>query len=292
MTPTKETEFVRFGPSGNDVLFYEQGGKSSVQAPAWVAALGLSAYEVNFGRGIRLSDGMAAQIGAEAAKHNVQISAHAPYFINLASPDRDAIKKSYGYIHKSLKLLKIMGGERLVIHIGSQGELSREVALANCEKNLRWVISELDRDKVTGFLLCIETMGRYRAIGSYQEICKLCEHDPRIIPTLDFGHINCTIQGAFQRNPEVRFKEVMDYVECMLGREKFKKIHMHYSAVTYTEKGERKHTTLDDAKWAFPFEPLAKIIKQRGIYPTIICESQSIMAQDAAKLKKIYDKVK
>ena len=55
---------LRFGPAGNSESFYAAGYKSSHQAPAWLAAMGLSAYEYSFGRGVGLSDEAAEKIRA------------------------------------------------------------------------------------------------------------------------------------------------------------------------------------------------------------------------------------
>ena len=53
---------MRFGPAGNAERFYAEGFKASVQAPEWLAAQGLTAYEYSFGRGVSLSDDTAADI--------------------------------------------------------------------------------------------------------------------------------------------------------------------------------------------------------------------------------------
>ena len=295
---------IKFGPSGNDVLFYQQGNKTSVQAPAWLASMGLTAFEVNFGRGVKMGDKMAAELGAEARKHNIAVSFHTPYYINLASPDQIAIKNSLNYIEQVLKVAKIVNSpfsegvaphsgdgvvSRLVIHIGSQCDLARDVAIENCKKNLNWVIAELRNRGYRDFLLCIETMGRYKAIGNHQEICDICKIHPCVVPVLDFGHINCIEQGELQKNPE-RMGEIVEYCIAQLGMEKMRHVHIHFSAIKYSERGEHAHTTLDDQKWAFPFEPLARAIKKNNLEPTIICESQDIMAQDAQKLLQIWVK--
>ena len=285
---------VRFGPSGNDVSFYQQGFKSSTQAPAWLKKLGLTAFEVSFGRGIRMTDKTATEIGEAARENGIRISAHAPYFINLANPDPTALKKSYDYIERSLQLLRIMGGNHLVVHIGSQGEHERDVAIENCKTNLKWVIKKLNEEG--GFYnfeyrICIETMGRFRAIGDYIEICDICKIDRRVIPTLDFGHINCILQGELSRNKSI-IPEIMDYCTLALGAEKMQNIHIHFSAVKFGPKGELSHTTLDNQKFAIPFAPLGRYIKEKGLEPTIICESTDIMAQDALKLKAEFESLK
>ena len=289
----KKKPVVRFGPSSNDVLFYEQGHKSSREAPAWLAKMGLTAYEISFGRGIRLSTKTAGEIGDEAKKHGVEISVHAPYYINLANADPVRVQNAFGYIKRSLVALHALGGNRIVVHIGSQGDQTRENAILNCKVNLKTVIELLDADeeiKELGIkpLICIEVMGRHKWIGDVDEILEICKVDERVIPCLDFGHINAWMLGELQKNPEMII-EIMTRVSKSLGAKKMQNIHIHFSHIIYGKSGEVKHTVLDDAKWSVPFEPLAKFLKDNNLGATIICESQGTMAQDAVKLKGIFE---
>ena len=87
---------IKFGPSGNCESFYADGLKHSYQAAEWLSKKGLNAYEYSFGKGILLSDEMAAKIGEEMKKYGITISLHAPYFINFANPDDEMVEKSYG----------------------------------------------------------------------------------------------------------------------------------------------------------------------------------------------------
>jgi len=273
---------IRFGPSGNDELFYEQGFKNTNQAPEWLHKMGLSALEINLGHGIRMSNETARLIGEQAKKHNIEISAHAPYYVNLAKDE--SYHKNLGYVKRSLELLKEMGGRRLVVHAASQGDYTRDVALENTARNLKKLLSEIKDD----FLICIETMGNYSRIGNVQEVVELCRLDSRLVPCLDFGHINCLLQGELSTNPD-KIREILDYVEKELGREKLNKLHIHWSAIVFGPKGERRHTTLGDSEWNFPFEPLAKYIKEKKLDNiVIISESDSIMAQDALRLSRIF----
>jgi len=282
---------IRFGPSGNDAKFYAEGYNSSLDAPKWLSDMGLNALELNFGRGIRMKAETAKAIGDAARKYNISISVHAPYYINLASDDKAAVQKSYEYIAKCIEMLDLIdasdGANRVVIHTGSQKDLTRQVAVENCRKNLKWVADKLKQNGFKNFLLCIETMGRYKAIGTFTEIFDLCDIDDCIVPTVDFGHINAIEQGELQRNPE-RMVEIVEYMLSKIGNKPF---HIHFQPTTFHEKGEHKHTNLADEKWAFPFEPLARVLKEKKLEPIIICESQLIMAQDALKLKKIYENI-
>ena len=76
---------ARFGPAGNSESFAAEGFKKSEDAPAWIAARGLTAFEYQCGRGVRCGEDTAKRIGAAARAHGVQMSIHAPYFINLSS---------------------------------------------------------------------------------------------------------------------------------------------------------------------------------------------------------------
>jgi deoxyribonuclease-4 len=271
---------IRFGPSGNDEKFYAQGYASSADAPKWLASMGLSAYEISFGRGIRMMDKTAKTIGNNAAQFGVQISVHAPYFINLAN--NGSMENNYNYIKRSLELLRQMGGNRLVVHAGSQMDMERSEAIENCRKNLHTVIKRLDADGISDFLLCIETMGKYRQIGNVEEICELCSVDERVIPTLDFGHINCLMQGNMD------IPKIFDTAKRLIGEEKLNKVHIHLSFVQFSAAGEIRHTVLDDKKWGFSIKVITDEIKQRELNPVIICESENVMAQDAVKIKEFY----
>ncbi len=265
---------VKFGPSGNDEKFYADGNKSSLDAPRWLNGIGLDAYEISFGRGIRMTEKTASIIGEQAKKHGVQISVHAPYYINLAN--LTSFDKNYNYIKRSLELLFLMGGNRLVVHTGSQMDMTREVAIQNCRDSLEKIIKKLDNDGISDFLLCIETMGKYTQIGDVNEICDLCKVDKRIIPTLDFGHINCLEQGNM--NIEKIFKSIKI----------FDKIHIHMSFIEFGAKGEIRHLTLNDTKFGFDVQDILSRVKAGNFEAVVICESANVMAMDSIKLRNFY----
>jgi deoxyribonuclease-4 len=85
---------IRFGPAGNSQSFYDAGYNATVQAFAWIQSMGLTAYEYSFGRGVSLGEDTATAIGEEAAAHGVALSAHAPYYINLANTDSEKREKA------------------------------------------------------------------------------------------------------------------------------------------------------------------------------------------------------
>jgi Endonuclease IV (EC 3.1.21.-) len=81
-----------FGPSGNSQSFYDEGHKSTTEAPEWLKKRGLDAFEYSFGRGVRIREGTAREIGNAFVKEGITLSVHAPYYINLASTDEEKRK--------------------------------------------------------------------------------------------------------------------------------------------------------------------------------------------------------
>ena len=87
-----------FGVAGNSETYTKTVSKSSAKAPAWLRSIGLDAYEYQCGKGVHVGEETARQIGANAAAAGIVMSLHAPYFINLANPDPESLKKTIGYI--------------------------------------------------------------------------------------------------------------------------------------------------------------------------------------------------
>lgn len=280
---------IKFGPSGNDEEFYNQGYKKTIDGFKWVKNLGLDLYEYSLGNGITLKAQTATEMGIEAAKQGIEVSVHAPYFINFANPSLESRQKSADYVINSLKLLKEFKGKKCVIHSGSQLKQTREEALKVMYEGYDFVLNEIYKNNLDKFYICPETMGKYSQIGSYKEIIDLCSLDKCLIPTLDFGHINCVMQGGLKTEDD--FRKIIDYSMEKLGKFKTENLHIHFSKIEYTQKGEMKHLDLSDNNYGPNFEPLAKIIKEYNLSPTVICESKGKMATDALKLKNIYNNI-
>lgn len=278
---------TRFGPSGNGAAFYDAGYKSSVDAPKWLKSIGLDAYEYSFGRGFTLGEDKAKLIGAEGEKEGVLISVHAPYYINFANPDDEMFEKSLGYVLKSFEYLKLFGGEHVVVHIGTNGKLTREEALALVKKRLPKCVEMLKSNGFGDKKMCVETMGKYSQIGSYREIVELCEADEMLIPCFDFGHINCIEQGGLKTSED--FEEILSYAISRLGYEKINHCHIHFSKIMFSEKGEIKHLDFDDEVYGPEFAPLAFALKKLDLHPVIICESATKMSENALDMKTIYE---
>ena len=280
---------IRFGPAGNSEQFYNEGHKTSLEAPKWLHDMGLSAYEYSFSLGQFLSDEKAIQLKQEADKYDIKVSVHAPYYINFCNPTEQAKYNNQKFLYSSAHCLKLMGGEHVVFHPGAQMKMSREEALSNLEKNIKEFLDLFeDQKEFDGIYLCPETMGKYSQVGNPKEIFEICTYSDRLIPTLDFGHINCIMQGKLQTKQD--YLDILNMGLDTVGEQKMKNFHMHFSKIKFNEKGEIAHQTLDDVQYGPDFEPMIDAVLELGLEPDIICESKGTQAIDAQKMKQYYTK--
>ena len=278
---------IRFGPSGNSQIFYDDGYKTSLEAPKWLKEHDLNAYEYSFGRMFNMSHDKAKLLGDEAEKNGVLVSVHAPYYINLANPTEESFEKNANYLITSLSYLRDFKGNQCVFHPGSCGKETRDVAFQRILSRMDKLLEKVYLAGYGDLYICPETMGKSQQIGSVKEVVEMCKFDKCLIPTLDFGHINAVTGGTLKTADD--YRKILDYVYNELGEFKAKNLHIHFSKIEYTSKGEVKHLTLEDTVYGPEFEPLAQVIKEMGLEPTIISESKETMMEDAMKLRDIYN---
>ncbi len=281
---------IRFGPSGNSDSFYEQGYKTSSQMPAWLASMGLNAYEYSCTKGVNIGEKTAIEIGKEAKINKIFLSIHAPYYINMASEEVDKRENSKKYILDTLMVAKWMGAERIVVHTGSCSKVARDWALETAIQILKETLELADAAGYGDINICPEVLGKHNQLGTLEEIMEMCKIDERIIPTIDFGHIHA--RGLGRLNSEKDFASVIDIIENSIGKARTKQIHCHFSRIEYSQGGEKKHWNFSDKQYGPDFEHLAPILLKRKMEPVIICESRGRMAEDALEMKNIYESVK
>ncbi|MBR2974797.1 MAG: TIM barrel protein [Clostridia bacterium] len=278
---------IRFGPSGNSKDFYDQGFKRTVQAPAWLATMGLTAYEYSFGRGITLSDETAQEIAKQANLYDVQVSVHAPYYINFANPSDEMAAKSYNYVLDSCKKVALLGGERVIFHPASVGKMTRDEAVALTYKRIENLVDKIYLNGMQSFTFCPETMGKINQIGDLAEVVEFCKIDKCLVPTVDFGHLNARTYGSIKTKDD--YKRLFNYMLENLGYDKVNKMHVHFSKIEFSKGGEVKHLTFEDTMFGPEFLPLAEVLKQYNLNDlVIICESDGTQAADALAMKNMY----
>ena len=277
---------IKFGPSGNSESFYAEGFEHTAEAAGYVRARGLDCFEYSFGRGVRMTENTAREIGVTFARENVEISVHAPYFVNFANPDDEMAQKSFGYVLDSAKMLRALGGRRIVFHPAAQGKDARFAAVARTEDRLKVLRDYIYLNGLEDMIFCPETMGKLAQIGTVEEVTAFCEIDPVFTPCVDFGHVNAREQGSLKTRED--YKVRLEYMIARLGYERMRNFHVHFSKIMYSVKGEVKHLTFADTVYGPEFEPLAEALLDLGLEPYIVSESDGTQAEDAAEMKRVY----
>ena len=278
---------ARFGPAGNSDSFYAEGHKATIEAPAWLQQRGLTAYEYQCGRGVRVSSETAAVMGDLAHRCGVQISLHAPYYISLASAEEQKRENSIQYILESARAVVAMGGERIVVHPGGLGGLSRDGATVLASDTLKRAQEVLDAEGLSSVRICPETMGKINQLGDLEEVLAFCRIDERFLPCIDFGHLNSRTLGGL--NSREAFAALLDRLHDVLGAERAATFHAHFSKIEYTQGGEKRHLTFADTVYGPEPAPLMQLVRERQLAPTFICESDGTQAEDAHLLKRLYE---
>ena len=278
--------FAKFGPAGTGDSFKEQGYKTSLQVPGYLKNMGLTWFEYQCGRGVNISTEKAVQLGEKAKEHGIGISLHAPYYISLASKEEEKRENSVNYILQSARAVNAMGGNRIVVHPGGLGGLSREGATALACETLKKAQRALDENGLSHIHICPETMGKINQLGDLQEVLTFCSLDERMIPCIDFGHLNARTHGGVSTAED--FEYVLSQVLNQLGEERYKNFHSHFSKIEYTEGGEKRHLTFEDTVYGPDFLPLGELIAKKGLTPIFVCESAGSQAEDALAMMQAY----
>ena len=277
-----------FGPGGNSEAFALAGFKSTLDAPGWLAEIGLDAYEYEAGNGLSASPSMLRAIGEAARVHKIKMSYHTPYFISLSGVVTETRLKSIGYIRESIDAACLLGAKTIVVHCGSCAKISRDEAMRLAADTLIRVLHEVPTYDVK---IGIETMGKKNQLGTLDEVLELCRIDPVFVPVVDFGHLNARECGGVFKTAD-DYLSVFSKIERTMGVDVASALHCHFSKIEWTEKGEKRHLTFEDNVYGPDYQPFVEAIIKGGYAPTVICESAGTQSNDAQLMKKYYGEMK
>ncbi len=277
---------IRFGVAGNSQSFFDEGHTTTIEAAPWCAARGIDVFEYSFGRGVNLPEATARKIGDAFRASGVEMSVHAPYFINLANPDPEMISKSFNHITSSCKKVKDFGGDRVVVHPATQGKATREEARRVMLDNAARLTDVLGEAGYSGIKICFETMGKLAQMGTLDEIIDICALSPDFYPCIDFGHINAREQGILNK-PE-NYNTILQKMTDFMPNYKVFGMHVHFSKIQYGAKGEIRHLTFADTEYGPDYRPLMELFFAMKLEPVVISESDGTQAEDAAAMKEYF----
>ncbi|MBM3144190.1 MAG: TIM barrel protein [Chloroflexi bacterium] len=278
-----ETHF-RFGTVGSPTSTPRKPG-GSVGAVIHTRALGLSCLELGWVHSVRVSEQTCANIKAAGEEHDVAISVHAPYFINLNADDEEW-PKSRKRLMDAAHFGNLAGATDIVFHPGSYFGNPPEEVLPLAIERLRGCIAEL-RAAGNPAILRPEIMGKSAMLGSLEDTLEMSLAIEGVEPCLDFPHLHARA-GDGSRNSYEEWVAALEAYEDALGAGSLQRLHIHLSGIEYTPKGEKEH--LPVAESDLNLAAILSALKDFGCRGRILCESP-ILEEDALLIKEKWNEI-
>ncbi len=275
---------LRFGPAGKPI---DLKGADYVKAIEYIAEVEkLDALEYEAVRGVRISEKKALEIRSTAEKYDVKLSMHAPYFINLASPNENTIKRSIERLQAALKAASTMNAYVVVFHVGYyKDNPSKKHAIERAIASLKTVEEWMKSNGINNTWLSPETTGKQTQIGDLNEVVQICKEVDACKPTVDWAHIYARYLGNYIKSVD-HVVRVIEFIEKELGIQALKPLHTHFSRIEYGNGGEKEHHTLAEKDYGPDFEIVCKGLVETGVEAVIISESP-LLDKDAIVMRNL-----
>ncbi|MAF34213.1 hypothetical protein CMO91_00030 [Candidatus Woesearchaeota archaeon] len=268
---------LRFGSAGIPLCTKPRDTHNGL---ATVRKLGLEGMELEFVRSIFVTKEKAPLVKKSAEAHDVSLTCHAPYFINLNSDDKKKLRASKDRILNSARMSALCGAWSCCFHPGFYQKQDPKKVYKTITAEVRDIAKTLKKEGVNIWIRP-ETTGKGSQFGELNELINMSAEIEGVLPCIDFAHLHARSNGKFNTKQEVL--DVLSLVEKRLGKEALANMHIHYNGIRYSEKGELNHLNLkeSDARWKEVLEAWHEF-KLKG---QVTCESPNI-EQDAMLMQK------
>jgi deoxyribonuclease-4 len=259
-------------------------GNDTLSGLKRIKELGLNALELEFVRNVYIKkEEQGAEIKEMAKKLSIRLTVHAPYFINLNAKEKVKVEQSKNRIIDSAKAASYAGANDIAIHSGYYLDMDKKTVyekIKNEYKDIRKGMKNLGLDDIR---LRPEMMGKQTQFADIETIINLCNDVEGLYPCIDYAHYQA-LYGEKVNNYK-GFCDLLDKIKDGLGKEALRNMHIQFSAVAYSEKGEKNHLTFD--KGTLKWKEMVKTWKDYNIEGVVISESPNIET-DALKALEYY----
>lgn len=273
---------LRFGTVGTPLSAPKNGG--SVGGVARIREMNLSALELAWVRGTtNIGDEACARIRAAAEANNVALSVHATYFFNLNADTEEMWQAGRERLLQAARLGYKAGATDVVFHPGSYMKRKPEEAFKIATARLRGIADTLRKEEVR-VILRPETMGKQALMGTLEETIWWSREIENVLPCVDFAHLHARPgDGSF--NSYAEFVDALRLIASGLGERGLKQMHIHFSGIAYTGKGEKNHLNLGEAD--VKYKELFKAMADFGIAGRVLSETPN-MEEGAVIMQNAY----
>ncbi len=273
---------LHFAVAGAPLSTPAPGG--TVEGIKHAHSLGITAMEMEWVQQVPKNPARMKEIRETAEKCGVTLTIHAPYYINMNSPEKAKQEASKKRILDALSMGQLAGARSVCVHPAFYLGMDPKVVF----ENVRRMFADIMKQKKKLFPdvnFGLETMGKPTQFGTLEEVLKISKEFD-VFPVLDPAHMHARSNGAVNSMEE--WNEMFDLYEKYLGKKSLQHVHMHFSGIAYSIKGEKHHLPLkeSDARW----KDFLKVLKKRKIEGVLVCESP-LLEKDTILMRDTYAKL-
>ena len=242
--------------------------------------MNLDGMEMEFVHGVRISDENKNVVRNNSEENKFIITAHAPFYINLNSPEPEKIEASIQRIIETINVATDVNAYSITFHAAFYMGKDKNFVYEQVKKAIEEVSESTKNSNVW---IRPETTGKATQWGDLEEIIRLSKDFDRVLPCVDFSHLHARTAGDLNTYDD--FCKILDSIGKNLGQKSIDNFHAHLAGIEYTQKGERKHLNLEESD--MNYKDLLKAMKEFNVKGVIVCESPNI-EEDAQLLKNYY----
>lgn len=304
---------LRFG-TGGVPLTTPKGGL--VNGIPYLHQLGLQHMELEFVQSVYVKPEKAPEIKALAQANDVSLSVHGSYYVNLASNEKDKWHASINRVVQAAEVGDMCGAVSITYHSGFFQKQSEEEVFQSIVTGMGEIFKELNKKDVN-IKIAPELTGKASQYGDLPGLIRLVQAlreqgYKQASLCIDFAHNYARHGGRYNSYDE--FMGMLDEIHAGLGREYLDGLHIHISAIEYSDKGEKNHLLLmkdlDEYRDAgivvpgieehwkelgpnrflenkFDWRDLLKALKNGGVGGYVVCESP-LLELDALLMQQVY----
>lgn len=263
-------------PTKTNPRTYEQAFNDLVE-------MELGGLEIEFVRGVNMNAATQKLVKSLAEKHELVLTAHGPYYINLNAQEEDKYHASIKRILDTARACHACGGYSTTFHAAFYMKQDKEAVYQKVKTAMEGIVGTLKSENIDIWVRP-ELTGKATQWGDLDELIRLSKDVEIVLPCVDFSHFHARTGGGWNTYDE--FCKIFEKIGSELGEVALKNFHAHVAGIEYTMKGERRHLMLEESD--MDYKNLMRAFKVFDVKGVVVCESPD-METDAMLLQRVYN---
>ncbi|MBI2662441.1 TIM barrel protein [Candidatus Woesearchaeota archaeon] len=259
--------------------------RDTINGIPFIKTLNLDSLELEFVRSVNITEEKAPLIKQIAKQHNVLLTCHGQYFINLNSSDEKVLRESAQRILLAAQRAHECGAWSICYHLAYYSGQNPSLVYEKVKQQLNTITKQL-KDNNNPIWLRPETGGKINQFADIDDLIKISQDVEQVLPCIDWAHHYARTLGKTNSYPQ--FAEILTKIETKLGKHALQNMHMHLEGIEFTDKGEKNHINARDCP--LKYQEILKALKEFNVKGALTCESPNIES-DAILYKKTYEKI-